>query len=231
MTIQFENRIDAGQKLGDKLGYLGNLPRLLILGLPRGGVPVASQVATRLAAPLDVFVVRKLGVPGHEELAMGAVASGGVQVLNSEVVITLRIPPAVIDQVAVKELRELGRRERIYRGHRPFPDLRHANVVLVDDGVATGSTMLAAVRAIRKMQPDLLVVAAPVMAQDAAATLAREADACVTLAIPEPFGGVGMWYADFSQTTDAEVIQLLEASLRVPAAPVGGGETSHVPAA
>jgi predicted phosphoribosyltransferase len=181
----------------------------MVLGLPRGGVPVAWEVARALSAPLDVFVVRKLGVPGHEELAMGAVASGGIRVLNPDVVEPLGIPGSAIEAVAAREMQEIGRRERAYRGSRPFPDLRDAIVIVVDDGIATGSTMLAAVRALRLLHPAAVVVASPVMSGSAEATLRQVADACVALATPEPFYGVAAWYADFTQTTDEEVQELL----------------------
>jgi predicted phosphoribosyltransferase len=216
MPILFDNRVDAGRWLGRRLHYLAKRPHLLVLGLPRGGVPVAYQVAAALGAPLDIFVVRKLGIPGHEELAMGAIASGGIQVLNQDTVQRLRIAPDVIETVAARERQELDRRERAYRGYLPRPSLHEATVILVDDGVATGSTMRAAVRAIRQQRPAFLVVAAPVMSREAATLLRQEADACETLAIPEPFYGVGQWYGDFSQTTDAEVIQLLEAAAARP---------------
>jgi len=210
MNQLFRDREDAGRQLARRLGHLAARENLIILGLPRGGVPVAFLVAKALGGRLDVFVVRKLGVPGHEELAMGAVASGGLRVINDEVVTALRIPPDTIDRVTEAEQRELERRERAYRGSRPFPDLRKATVVLVDDGVATGSTMLAAVRAVRQQHPAHLVVAAPVMSLSAQAALEREADACVSVATPEPFFGVGTWYEDFDQTSDAEVVGLLE---------------------
>lgn len=208
MSRLFPNRVEAGRKLSAELRHLaGSNP--LVLGLPRGGVPVAFEIARALDARLDVFVVRKLGVPGQEELAMGAIASGGVRVINPDVVEGLGIPEATIDAVASVEQRELARRERAYRGDRPYPDLRHATVILVDDGVATGATMLAGVRAIRRQGPALLVVAAPVMSVSAKHALEREADSCIALATPEPFMGVGAWYDDFGQTTDAEVVALL----------------------
>ncbi|MGE0554523.1 MAG: phosphoribosyltransferase [Gemmatimonadales bacterium] len=212
MTRRFVDRTDAGRRLAGELLHLAARPRLLVLGLPRGGVPVAAPVAEALEAPLDVLVVRKLGVPGHEELAMGAVASGGAFVLNPEVITPLRISRETIERVAAAERRELERRERTFRGERPFPDLQGATVVLVDDGVATGSTMLAAVRALKQRNPKAIVVAAPVMSAEAHATLASEADECVTLATPEPFWGVGAWYEDFTQTSDAEVVGVLDAA-------------------
>jgi len=182
---------------------------VLVLALPRGGVPVGHEVAQALGAPLDVFLVRKLGVPGREELAMGAIASGGVRVLNDLVVSELGIPPEQIDQAAERELRELQRRERAYRGNRPAPNVRGRIVILVDDGLATGSTMRAAVAALRRLGPGLVVVAVPLGAADACNDLRSEADEVVCASTPEPFFAVGMWYDDFSQTTDEEVRQLL----------------------
>lgn len=169
---------------------------------------------------MEVFVVRKLGVPGQEELAMGAVATGGARVINDEIVASLGIPPRVVDQVAEAELRELARREQLYRGPRPMPDLAGATVVLVDDGVATGATMLAAVQALRQFHPTTVVVAAPVMSSSAQAALSAAADACVTVAVRDPFYGVAVWYEDFRQTTDREVLTLLErAGVLPPASP------------
>jgi len=217
MSTHFLDRNDAGQQLGRRLMHLAGRPGLLVLGLPRGGVPVAAEVARALDAPLDVLVVRKLGVPGHEELAMGAVASGGALVTNSEVIETLRISPEALTRVTEAERRELARRERVFRGDRPFPDVNGATVVLVDDGVATGATMLAAVRALRQRAPEAIIAAAPVMSVDAVDALGRDADGCVALATPDPFWGVGAWYQDFTQTSDAEVEALLEASRADPA--------------
>jgi putative phosphoribosyl transferase len=214
MTALFADRRDAGRRLAAKLAPLAQRPHLIVLGLPRGGVPVAREVAEALGAPLEVFVVRKLGVPGHEELAMGAVASGGVRVVNAETVTALGIPQHTVDEVTAREEREVARRERAYRQDRPFPDLRDATVVLVDDGVATGSTMLAGLRALRAHRPASLVVAAPVMSRSAQAELSEEADACVSVASPEPFYGVGAWYEDFNQTSDAEVLLALEQASR-----------------
>jgi predicted phosphoribosyltransferase len=210
MSALFANRGDAGRQLAEALKHLAGRPKLIVLALPRGGVPVAREVATALHAPLDLFVVRKLGLPGQEELAMGAVASGGVRVINTELVTALDIPRRVVDDVTVVEQRELARRDRIYRGDRPFPDLKDATVVLVDDGVATGSTMLAALHALRQYGPATLIAAAPVMSQSARTAISRLADACVSVATPEPFYGVGEWYLDFTQTTDAEVLAALE---------------------
>ncbi len=210
MAALFSDRRDGGRQLATRLSHLARRPHLIVLGLPRGGVVVAAEVAHALGAPLEVFVVRKLGVPGHEELAMGAVASGGVRVINPETVAALGIPRSMVDEVAVAEQAELARRERVYRQDRPFPDLREATVVLVDDGVATGSTMRAALQALREYRPAGLIAAAPVMSLSAWGVLLRIADACVAVATPEPFHGVGAWYEDFAQTTDAEVLAILE---------------------
>ena len=206
----FENRADAGRRLAEQLvGYVGE-PDVLVLGLPRGGVPVAYEVAATLEAPLDVFVVRKLGVPGHEELAMGAIATGGVRVLNEEVVRGLGIGDEVLDAVAAREAEELARREALYRGDRPPPEVDGKVVILVDDGLATGSTMRAAVAALRQQGPSRIVVAVPVAAAQTCDVLAREADDVVCALTPEPFYAVGLWYADFSQTSDDEVHELLQ---------------------
>jgi putative phosphoribosyl transferase len=181
-----------------------------VLALPRGGVPVAFEVAEALHAPLDIFLVRKLGVPGQEELAMGAIATGGVRVLNEDVVRYLNIPGEVIDAVATDEQRELERRERAYRGDRPAPDACGRTVILVDDGLATGSTMRAAAAALRRQQPARIVVAVPVASAQTCDEFRREVDDIVCTVTPEPFHGVGMWYQDFSQTTDEEVRELLK---------------------
>jgi predicted phosphoribosyltransferase len=210
----FRDRRDAGQKLASRLAAYADRPDVLVLALPRGGVPVAYEIAQTLHAPLDVFVVRKLGLPGHEEFAMGAVATGGVRVLNWDVVEQLNIPSNVIDAVTQGEQRELERRERAYRGVRPAPDVRGKIVILVDDGLATGSTMRAAVEALRQQQPARVVVAVPVASRETCAELRHEADEVVCLVTPEPFYAVGLWYQDFSQTTDDEVRALLETASR-----------------
>lgn len=206
---RFADRVEAGRRLAEALrGYAGR-PDVVVLALPRGGVPVAYRVARALGAPLDVFLVRKLGVPGHEELAMGAIASGGTRVLNPEVVAALGIPGGTIDAVAAREAEELERRERAYRGERPPPEVRGRTVILVDDGLATGSTMRAAVAALRRQEPARLVVAVPVGAAETCEALRAEADAVVCVLTPEPFYAVGLWYRDFAQTTDDEVRELL----------------------
>jgi len=205
----FRDRRHAGRVLAQVLAGYANRSDVFVLALPRGGVPVAYEVADVLHAPLDVLVVRKLGVPGHEEYAMGALASGGVRVLNDEVVQRLGISDAAVDAVTRHEQRELERRERLYRGGRPLPDMRGRTVILVDDGLATGSTMLAAVRALRAQQPARIVVAVPTAAAETCVQLRSEADEVVCATTPEPFGAVGMWYDDFSQTSDEEVRELL----------------------
>jgi predicted phosphoribosyltransferase len=209
----FGDRTEAGRMLAARLEKYAGKPDVIVLALPRGGVPVAYEVARALHAPLDVFVVRKLGIPAHEELAMGAVATGGVRVLNDQVIRGLSIPDYVVDAVATWELRELERRERLYRGDRPPPDVRGKTVILVDDGLATGSTMLAAVRALRLQGPARIVVAVPVAAPDTCELLKAYVDEVVCAATPEPFYAVGLWYRDFSQTTDEEVRELLSGSV------------------
>jgi predicted phosphoribosyltransferase len=208
----FRDRTEAGRLLAARLENYADKPDVIVLALPRGGVPVAYQVAKALLAPMDVFVVRKLGIPGHEELAMGAVATGGVRVLNDQVVHVLAIPDYVIDAVADWETEERKRRERLYRGDRPPPDVRGKTVILVDDGLATGSTMLAAVQALRQQGPARIVVAVPVAAPDTCELLKASVDEVVCAVTPEPFYAVGVWYRDFSQTTDEEVRELLARS-------------------
>ena len=207
---RFRDRIEAGQLLGREMAKrLGTQDDVIVLALPRGGVPVAYEVAHALGAALDVFIVRKLGVPGHEELAMGAIASGGVRVMNHEVVVYARVSQPQIDAVTAAEELELQRREAAFRGDRPPLDVRGRTVVIVDDGLATGSTMRAAVQALRAMEPRRIVVAVPVGAAQACETIRREADDLVCLRTPEPFEAVGQWYDDFTQTSDAEVHALL----------------------
>jgi predicted phosphoribosyltransferase len=205
----FRDRYDAGRQLARKLTAYANRPGTLVLGLPRGGVPVACEVARALHAPLDVFLVRKLGLPGHEELAMGAIASGGMRVLNEELVQVLDISPEVIEAVAQEEQRVLRRREREYRDDRPPLDVRGQCVILIDDGLATGSSMRAAVAALRKLGPASIIVAVPVAAASTCRELQSEVDEVVCAHTPEPFRAVGVWYDDFTQTTDQEVYALL----------------------
>ena len=208
----FRDRSEAGRLLAAKLAEYADRPDVLVLALPRGGVPVGYEVASALHAPMDVFIVRKLGVPGHEEFAMGAVATGGVRVVNDQVVRALGIPDYVIEAVAAWEQQELERRERLYRGDRPPPDVRGKIVILVDDGLATGSTMLAAVQALRRQGPARIVVAVPVASRDTCELLKPEVYEVVCAVTPEPFYAVGLWYQNFSQTTDEEVRELLARS-------------------
>jgi predicted phosphoribosyltransferase len=208
--VIYPDRREAGRELAARLAAYANRPDLLVLALPRGGVPVAYEVAEALGAPLDVFLVRKLGVPGYEELAMGAIASGGVRVVNDVVVQSVGVSEAEIDAAAAREQRELARREATYRGGRPPVDVEGRTVILVDDGLATGSTMRAAVAALRARRPARLVVAVPVGSSDTCRDLDAEADDVVCARTPEPFFAVGAWYDDFSQTTDDEVRELLE---------------------
>src|SRR3979411_19427 len=205
----FRDRREAGRLLAEKLAAYANRPDVLVLALPRGGVPVAYEVARALGAPLDVFVVRKLGVPGYEELAMGAVATGGVRVLNDQLVNRLGIPDDMIDTVAAREKQELARRERLYRGPRPPADVQGRTVILVDDGLATGATMHAAIQALRQQHPARIVVAVPTASPETCEGMKRIADDVICAMTPEPFNAVGRWYRDFSQTTDEEVGALL----------------------
>jgi putative phosphoribosyl transferase len=206
----FKDRTDAGHQLAARLTRYADRGDVFVLALPRGGVPVAYEVAKELNAPLDIFLVRKLGVPGHEELAMGAIASGGVRVLNEEIVNYLRIPDEVIDLVAAREQRELERRERAYRDERPPPDLKDRVVILIDDGLATGSTMRAAAASLRLQKPRRIVVAVPVSSRETCEEFRSEVDEIVCAYTPERFQGVGLWYEDFSQTSDEEVRELLK---------------------
>jgi len=210
MTVPFRDRTEAGELLASKLLRYAGRPDVQVLALPRGGVPVALEVAKALKAPLDVFVVRKLGVPGHEELAMGALATGGVRVLNRDVVESLRIPRALIDAVSAQELQELSRRERLYRDDRPPPQIRNHTVILVDDGLATGSTMRAAVEALRKLHPSRIIVAVPTAAPSTCDEFRSEVDELVCAETPQPFYAVGAWYEDFSQVSDDQVRKILE---------------------
>ncbi|MGH7509106.1 MAG: phosphoribosyltransferase [Gemmatimonadales bacterium] len=219
MGARFRDRFEAGRRLAAAMAHYAGRPNLLVLALPRGGVPVGYELAGALNAPLDVMLVRKLGVPGQEELAMGAIASGGVRIISDEVVSALAIPDRLIATVAADEEHELKRRERNYRGDRPQPEVRGRTVILVDDGLATGSTMRAAVAAIKSQNPERLVVAVPVAAPETCQALKKEVDEVICALAPEPFFAVGNWYQDFSQTTDEEVRELLRrAAARVVAA-------------
>lgn len=205
----FRDRREAGRFLATRLAAYAGRDDVIVLGVPRGGVPVAYEIALALGAPLDVFSVRKLGVPGHEELAMGAIGTGGTRVLNPDVIATLHITNDTVVEVAQRERRELERREAAYRDGRPFPALDGKTVILVDDGIATGASMLAAIAALRERHPARVVVAVPVGPIESCNTLRAYADEVVCALTPEYFGGVGAWYEDFSQTTDDEVRALL----------------------
>ena len=207
----YRDRAEAGRVLATDLRQYAGRDDVIVLGLPRGGVPVAAEVASALEAPIDVFVVRKLGVPGHAELAMGAIAGGGVRVLNPAVVDTLGISDGVIDEVAAREAQELARRLHTYRGDRPAPELGGRIVIVVDDGLATGATMKAAVAAIRAARPARIVVAVPVGARPTCDELEASADEVVCAKVPALFQAVGQWYQDFSPTTDEEISTLLAA--------------------
>ncbi|MGB9939841.1 phosphoribosyltransferase [Methanosarcina sp.] len=213
----FKDRVDAGRKLAKELSKYANRSDVLILALPRGGVPVAFEVAKELNVKMDVFIVRKLGVPGNEELAMGAISSDNIRVLNEDVVRSFQIPERVIDMVSENELRELERRESTYRGGRPKPEISGSTVILIDDGLATGATMRAAAAAIKTKNPAKVVVAVPTAAPDTCEFFGKEVDEVICVTTPEPFYGVGAWYVDFSQTTDEEVIELLEKARALPA--------------
>jgi predicted phosphoribosyltransferase len=210
MALPFHDRSDAGRQLANLLTAYANCGDVTVLALPRGGVPVAYEVASALHAPLDVFLVRKLGVPGHSELAMGAVASGGVRVLSDDIISQLGIPQAAVEEVTARERIELDRRDRMYRDGRPPANLEGRIVILVDDGLATGATMEAAILAARQAQPARIVVAAPVGAPDTCQRLAAVADEVVCGATPDPFQAVGLWYERFDQTSDEEVVELLQ---------------------
>jgi predicted phosphoribosyltransferase len=210
--VRYADRREAGRVLADRLRDYTGQNDVVVLGLPRGGIPVAYEVARALNAPLDVFVVRKLGLPGHPEYAMGAIASGGVRVLNDDVIRQLHVPPSAVEAVARAEQQELERRERAYRGARQALPMEGRIVILVDDGLATGSTMRAAVLAIRRQFPSQIVVAVPVGAREACRAMDQLADEVVCARMPEPFQAVGLWYEEFEQTTDEEVRRLLAAS-------------------
>lgn len=207
--MRYRDRSEAGRLLASKLTMYAGRPDVLVLALPRGGVPVAFEIAKALHAPLDVFLVRKLGVPGQEELAMGAIANGGTRVINEDVVHMLHIPSSIIENVASKELHELERRRQLYRDDRPLPTIQNRIVILVDDGLATGATMRAAVHALRIQHPARLVVAVPVAAAPSCDMLRAEVDEMIAPLTPEFFRGVGWWYENFAQVSDKEVHDLL----------------------
>ncbi|MDM9381352.1 phosphoribosyltransferase [Chlorogloeopsis sp. ULAP01] len=209
MTIKFHDRAEAGKMLARRLAAYANRPDVLVVALPRGGVPVAFEVAEALHAPLDICIVRKLGVPHHKELAMGAIAAGGIRVLNYDVISWLGISSKTIDEVATKELRELQRRDHVYRGERPPLDVRNRIVILLDDGIATGSTIRAAIAILRQQHPQRIVVAVPVAPLATCQELQTEVEEIVCLSTPEPLYAIGLWYENFSQTTDEEVRELL----------------------
>src|SRR5437762_9420153 len=214
--MQFLDRVDAGRHLAQQLAAYAGRSDVLVLALPRGAVPVGFQVAQALRASLDVFVVRKLGVPGQEELAMGAIASGGARVLNESVLGTLQLADDVIEAVTTRELAELERRERAFRNGRPLATLAGRTIILVDDGIATGSTMKVAIEAVRQLGAHRIVVAVPTAAPETVREMRPEVDELVTVMAPADFRGVGQWYEDFSQTTDEEVRFLLERATRFP---------------
>jgi putative phosphoribosyl transferase len=212
--VIYHDRSDAGRRLAARLSHHAGDPTLLVLGLPRGGVPVAAEVAEALGAPLDVYVVRKLGLPGQRELAMGAIGSGGVRVMNDRVLQASGVESEAIEEVIREEDRELERRERALRGDRPAPEVEGRTIILVDDGIATGSTMRAAIAALQARGAAKTVVAVPLAASETCAELAEEVDEVVCAATPEPVRAISIWYEDFEQTTDAEVRALVERATR-----------------
>ena len=227
MAVRFRDRRDAGRRLAAQLASYAGRADAIVLALPRGGVPVAFEVAQALASPLDVFLVRKLGMPGHEEFAIGAIASGGVTVLNEETLRDYGVSREQVEAIVEAEQRELERRERQYRGDRLFPDLTGRTVILIDDGLATGSTMRAAVAALRQERPVGVIVAVPTAPRETCEELRLIVDEMVCLITPEPFYAVGLWYEDFAQTSDDEVRELIErAAARFPSASASSERTS-----
>jgi putative phosphoribosyl transferase len=214
MARRFQDRTHAGRLLAKELRRYADRQDVLVMGMPRGGVPVAFEIAKSLRVPLDVFIVRKLGVPGHEELAMGAIASGGIRILNHAVIGSTRIPEEVLEAVTKKERIEMERRELAYRGHRSAPMVRDKTIILVDDGIATGSTMLAAIAALKLQQPARIIVAAPAAPAESCDELQRTVDEVVVIARPDPFYSVGQSYESFGQTSDQEVQELLRDTTR-----------------
>src|SRR3954470_23138819 len=214
MEPTFRDRKQAGKALAQRVAESVTARNILVLGLPRGGVPVAYEIAQRLEAELDVFIVRKLGLPGHEELAIGAIASGGVRVLNEALIAELQLSPSLIDCIAESEQDELERRQQLFRGARPRVPVAGRTVIVVDDGLATGASMKAAAQALRTQGPGRIVVAVPIAAQQSCLELRMEVDEVICLHTPSLFVGVGMWYRDFSQTSDQEVERYLEVAAR-----------------
>lgn len=217
MTAQFYDRLEVGRLLANQLGAYANRPDVVVIGLPRGGVVVAYEIAQALQAPLDICLVRKLGAPGYQELAMGAIATGGIMILNHEVIHSLRISQEAIDRIASAEQQELIRRDRLYRGDRPSSDWRNCIAILVDDGIATGSTLRAAIASLRQHQPNQIIVAAPIASPMICQELSTEVDEIVCLLTPDPLFSISLWYQHFPQVTDAEVCHLLA---QVPNQPV-----------
>ena len=215
MMHAFQNRQDAGRQLAQRLKRFARRDDVIVLGLPRGGVPVAFEIARALHVPMDVLIVRKLGVPGQEELAMGAIASGGVRVLSADVIVDAGVDTADIERVTAEQLRELARRENAYRGHRPYPILTGKVVILVDDGIATGATMKAAIKSLRAHEPEQIVLAVPVAAPESLETLAGDVDEMTCLLTPRQLYGIGEWYHDFKQLNDDEVRAFLAQAERV----------------
>jgi predicted phosphoribosyltransferase len=222
----FRDRREAGQQLAERLTPYAKRDDVVVLALPRGGVPVAFEVARSLEAPLDIFLVRKLGAPGHPEFAIGAIASGGLRVLSHEAIAELRVPAEMIEEAAERERLEIERREKVYHVNRPKLVLRGKTVIVVDDGLATGSTMEAAVKALREHHPAKVIVASPVGAADSCRRLRAVADEAICLQTPEPFNAVGQWYQVFDQTTDAEVVELLRRANDRSASPPRAAVTS-----
>lgn len=207
----YQDRIDAGRILAGELRRFAHSKHVIVLALPRGGVPVANEIARALGLPLDVFIVRKLGVPGYEELAMGAIGSGGVRILNENVLAELALTPLQLEHITQREEQELARRENVYRGARPYPVIKGNTVILVDDGIATGATMRAAIAGLRELAPHKLIVAVPVAPSDSLALIAKEVDEVVCPLVPRDFIAVAKWYDDFPQTSDDEVTKILQA--------------------
>ncbi|TDO16714.1 MULTISPECIES: phosphoribosyltransferase [Halomonas] len=214
MAIPYADRHQAGNILADELKEYADQRQVIVLALPRGGVPVGAVIAAALGAPLDVILVRKLGLPGHEELAMGAIATGNARVMNDDVLRFKRVSESAIERVVEKERKELERREKTYRGDRPLPNLEGRTVILVDDGLATGATMRAAIQVVRQQSPEKIVMAVPVAPRDTLERMREEADEVVCPAVPSSFMGIGQWYQDFGQTSDQEVKNLLEQASR-----------------